>query len=259
VKEQYTEHLQNRLLGSLAPSDFELLLRHLGVVSLRAPALLHDVGERVTHAYFPHSGAIFGGIVLSGGDMVESYLVGADGMVGGIAALDSGAEQHRCQVQIDGTASAIGMEFLRKIANDTPAIKAMLFRYQRFLLSQIQWAAACNACHTLEQRLAVCLLRLHEISRKDVLGITQERLGELLRVKRTSICLVAHRMQQFGLIQIRRGNIKLCDLEAIKKLSCECYGAVNSCYSSLFAAAPAHDPLAAASLGNQRLGIRTKQ
>jgi len=236
-----------------------LLLRHLGVVSLRAPALLHDVGERVTHAYFPHSGAIFGGIVLSGGDMVESYLVGADGMVGGIAALDSGAEQHRCQVQIDGTASAIGMEFLRKIANDTPAIKAMLFRYQRFLLSQIQWAAACNACHTLEQRLAVCLLRLHEISRKDVLGITQERLGELLRVKRTSICLVAHRMQQFGLIQIRRGNIKLCDLEAIKKLSCECYGAVNSCYSSLFAAAPAHDPLAAASLGNQRLGIRTKQ
>jgi len=228
-------HLQNRLLAALPSSEFELISRQMRLVSLRPQSILHEQGELLTQAYFPRSGAIVGGILLSDGQFINTHIVGADGMMGGLAALDHETECCRALVQIEGNAWTIGIDTLRQIANQSIPIKMMLWRYQRFLFLQTQLAAACNACHTLEQRLATCLLRLRDSSGSKILQITQERLGDLLGVKRTSVCLTAHKMQQSGIVKIRRGNIQLGTLEMLEHLACECYATMNAYYRSLFA------------------------
>src|SRR5262249_46478088 len=107
-----------------------------------------------------------------------------------------------------------------------------------FLFYQAQWAAACNACHTLEQRLATLLLRLWDRSEDRALRTTQERLAEVLGVKRTSLSTIAHRMQQVGVLSIRRGNIHPTNREQISEVACECYSKLNAHYRTLFPSKP---------------------
>jgi hypothetical protein len=42
-------------------------------------------------------------------------------------------------------------------------------------------------------------------------------------VKRTSVTVVAHTLQQAGFIQYRRGHIRILDVEGLQDSACECY------------------------------------
>ena len=43
----------NRFLATLPPHDFSLLASHLRTLALERGVMLHDVGERIEHIYFP--------------------------------------------------------------------------------------------------------------------------------------------------------------------------------------------------------------
>ena len=49
----------------------------------------------------------------------------------------------------------------------------------------------------------------------DRLLFTQESLAEMLDVRRTSVTLVAHTLQQAGLIKYARGKIQIINLEVL--------------------------------------------
>jgi CRP-like cAMP-binding protein len=112
---------------------------------------------------------------------------------------------------------------LRNRANH---FRAKLARHEQFLLAQAQQSAACNATHTLEERLSRWLLRCHDLLDSDDIPFTQEFLAEMLGVRRTSVTFVASALQK--LIQHRRGHIRLLDLENLKECACECYGTVKA-------------------------------
>jgi len=227
-------HLHNRLLARLPEEDLAAIESHLRPVRLNAEFTLHNAGDLVDQAVFPHDAAIVLGVALDGVDLVATATVGGDGVVGGFAALDGQPESSHARVQIAGMASAIAIRDLRTIAENNPAIRTMLFRHQRFLLSQVQQAVACSASHTLAQRMAACLLRFRDVSGKTSLPVTQERIGELLAVKRTSVCLIAQRMQQTGIVKIRRGNIEVLNADGLRAESCDCYQKMRSQYRALF-------------------------
>jgi CRP-like cAMP-binding protein len=104
------------------------------------------------------------------------------------------------------------------------------------MLAQAQQAAACNATHSLEARLARWLLRCHDLVGSDIL-LTQEFLSEMLGVRRTSVTLVAQVLQQAGLIEYRRGHVKLLNLDGLRESTCECYATIKAHGSGLLAAA----------------------
>src|SRR5262249_21409111 len=169
--------------AGLPAEDFAEIVSQLRPVRLNADSVLHNQDDLVDQAVFPHDAAVLLGVGLNGVDLVATAIVGADGVVGGFSALDAEPECSRALVQIPGAASMIAMGELRRIAESNVGIRTMLFRYQRFLMSQVQRAVACSASHTLAQRLAACLLRLRDASGKETLPLTQERIGELLAVK----------------------------------------------------------------------------
>ena len=50
----------------------------------------------------------------------------------------------------------------------------------------------------------------------------------MLGVKRTSVTLVANSLQDAGLIEYRRGHVRLLDLDWLRRSACECYATIKA-------------------------------
>src|SRR5262245_6125468 len=101
----------------------------------------------------------------------------------------------------------------------------MIARHNEFVLAQAQQSAACNAVHPLEARLCRWLLRAYDLCGPQI-SLTQEQLAAFLGVRRTSVSLTAHALQQDGVIRYRRGTVEILDLERLKHDACECHKAL---------------------------------
>jgi CRP-like cAMP-binding protein len=99
--------------------------------------------------------------------------------------------------------------------------------------AQIQQTAGCNATHTVESRLARCLLHTHDMSGDDELVLTQESMAQMIGARRNSVSLVANTLQQAKYIHYSRGHIEITDLDGLSKTSCECYATVKAHYNRL--------------------------
>jgi CRP-like cAMP-binding protein len=218
----------NNFLASLPAKDFESLRPHLTPFDLVHEDVLFDAGETLKWAYLPHSGVISLVIGLADGQLIEAAMVGRDSLVGGSAVLDGGIALNRGIVQVEGTASILDAKTLREIAERSAAVRTALIRHEQALFAQAQQSAACNASHSVEARLSRWLLRTHDLTGGDKLGLTQEFLAQMLGVRRTSVSLVANALQDAGLIRYSRGRIEITNLEGLRATSCECYKTVKS-------------------------------
>ena len=73
---------QNRILASLPLGSQEALKPHLKTVELKHGTVLFEPGATVDHVYFPRSGVISLVVELEEGDMLETAMVGRDGVLG---------------------------------------------------------------------------------------------------------------------------------------------------------------------------------
>ncbi len=101
------------------------------------------------------------------------------------------------------------------------------------MLAQIQQLAACNASHSVEARLSRWLLRARDLCEGEPLRMTQEVLARMIGVQRNSISIVAHALQDTGIISYSRGHIEILDVEGLKQTACECYQIVRTQHARL--------------------------
>jgi CRP-like cAMP-binding protein len=223
----------NRLLAALPAAAFELLRPHLETIELVQEDVLVAAGDRLTRVFFPHNGMISLVVSLAGGGMVEVAMIGNDSIFGASAALDGKISLTDAIVQLPGQASVLEVDILRSAAEQSIAFRTTLIRHEQALFAQAQQSAACNAMHSAESRLARWLLRMHDLAGTDELHLTQDFLAQMIGVQRNSVSIVAHTLQQAGIIKYSRGHIEILNLAALKKISCECYQAVNMQYQRL--------------------------
>ena len=221
-------HQFNRLLASLAPAEMSALQPHLKVVDLPQETVLFEIGDRVDRVYFPHSGIVSLVVGLASGEMVEAAMIGRESLVGAAAALNGRMSMNKAIVQIAGAASTLDADRLRALAHQDIAFRTTLIEHEELILAQAQQAAACNAVHTVEARLARWLLRCRDLTGSDDLPLTQEFLAEMLAVRRTSVSLVANTLQKAGLLRYRRGHIRILDVEGLRECTCECYQTIRA-------------------------------
>jgi CRP-like cAMP-binding protein len=122
---------------------------------------------------------------------------------------------------------------LNSTALQSPKLLALLIRHEQTVYAQAQQSAACFATHQVEARLCRWLLRARDLSGSDYLPFTQEYLGEMLGVRRTSVTAVAHTLQAAGLIKYARGKIQITDAKGLQDSACECYSSVKLVYEKL--------------------------
>jgi CRP-like cAMP-binding protein len=227
----------NRFLGTLPPHDYSLLAPHLRTVALERGVILHDVGEEIERVYFPQSGMVSLVAVMADGRTVETATVGRGGVIGASAGLGARLAVSRAIVQLSGTAAWISAAQFRAVANQSQAIRDLIVRYNDLLLGQVQQSVVCNASHSLETRLCSWLLRTHDCTGGEGMPLTQESLGQMLGVRRTTVTMAARLLQNAGLIRYRRGHIQILDRAALEDISCECYALVRQNADNMFSSA----------------------
>jgi CRP-like cAMP-binding protein len=223
----------NLLLASLQKGDSTILRGILKPVVLEQQRILFDPGEPIEVVYFPTTAIVSLVVSLSSGEMIEAAMVGRDGIVGASAALDGNLSLSRAIVQIGGEALVCEARALKRVALQSEALLSTLIRHEQTVYAQAQQSAACIAAHHVEARLCRWLLRARDLSGSDTLPFTQELLAEMLGVQRSSVSVVAHTLQEAGLIKYSRGRIQITNLDGVQETACECYATVKSHYETL--------------------------
>jgi CRP-like cAMP-binding protein len=225
----------NRILNALPQNIFAAMESHLRPVTLAFGDVVAETNEPIVKVYFPVSGVVSLVVEMDVGEMIETAMVGRDGVVNGTSALDGKLSLHRGIVQIAGAAAAIGPDVLRKLAHEFEPLQSLLIRHEQALFAEAQQSAACNAGHTVEARMCRWLMRMRDLTQSNDLKLTQEFLAQMLGVRRTSVSVIAGTLQKAGFIRYRRGNIHLEDVEQLEHGACECYKRVKRNYELLLA------------------------
>ena len=223
----------NGFLSSLSANDFELIRPHLRTVDLAQDTALIEVDETLKRAYLPHRGVISLIVKLSRGDHVQVAMVGRDSIFGSFAALGDPTALNSAVVLVPGVASTVELDALRSAADQSATLRATLARHGLAVYAQIQQTAGCNAAHTVESRLARCLLHTRDLSGSDKIVLTQESIAQMIGARRNSVSLVAHTLQQANFIHYSRGHIEITNLDGLIRTSCECYATVKAQYDRL--------------------------
>jgi CRP-like cAMP-binding protein len=223
----------NGFLSSLSASDFELIRPHLRTVDMAQDTALIEVDETLKRAYLPHRGVISLVVKLSRGDHVQVAMVGRDSIFGSFAALGDPTALNSAVVLVPGVASTVELDALRSAADQSATLRATLARHGLAVYAQIQQTAGCNASHTVESRLARCLLHTRDLSGSDKIVLTQESIAQMIGARRNSVSLVAHTLQQANFIHYSRGHIEITNLDGLIRTSCECYATVKAQYDRL--------------------------
>ena len=217
----------NLLLASLPYEDLARM-RHIAAhVFLEPGRRIHEPGDEVEHVYFPTSGMISLLTVMGDGKAIETASIGREGVFGGMAGFGPHAMLTRAIAPVRSSAVRVSAIALRKEVASGQALRDRLVWHNDALLSQVQITAACNALHPLRARLACWILRVRDRDADGVIPGTQERLSEVLGVRRGSVSEVAAALRRTGLIRYARGHIEILDRIGLEAVSCECYAALR--------------------------------
>src|SRR3954467_6707582 len=216
-------NLPNHMLASLRPQDSELLRPHLTQQELTFGSVLYRAEQTIERVYFPTRGFISLVVGLGDGFMVEAGMVGKNSVVGAGAALDGRVGINQAIVQAAGSSLTIDAGVLSNLVSESDTLREALMRHELVSYALTQQIAACNARHELDERLCRWLMQTRDLLESDTLPLTQEFLAQMLGVQRSSVTLIARKLQESGLIKYRRGHIEVLDPIHLRDASCECY------------------------------------
>jgi signal transduction histidine kinase len=218
----------NRLLASLPDAELQRWLPHLEPVELALGQVLYEPVRVSRYAYFPATAIVSLLYMTEDGESDEVAVVGREGIVG-VSLFMSGGKPTPATATVQRAGS--GFRMLARTLNDeferSAAVVRLLLGYSLALTVQVAQTAVCNRHHTLDQRLARRLLQGLDRQEDSELATTQEQLAGLLGVRRESITLEAHQLQQAGVVRYSRGHIFVLDRVALERRTCECYGVVK--------------------------------
>ena len=101
-------------------------------------------------------------------------------------------------------------------------------------VARAQQTALCNAVHPVESRVCRWLLEVQDRCGSKI-PLTQSTIAQMLGVRRTTVTLIAGRLEGAGIIDGRRGYLDIINREELERHSCECYRQVRSYVTGLLA------------------------
>lgn len=228
---------RNLLLQQLGPDSLERLRPHFAVGTYETGHVLYEPGDPMTSVYFPLDGVVSVTTPVSGSDG-EVATIGLEGLVGLPLLLATNVAQMRAFMQIGGTLAVLSADELLSAAEDDVSLHRTCLRYAQALFTQVGQSVVCNQRHTLRQRCARWLLTTHDRVDGDSFHLTHEFLAMMLGVRRAGVTVAAGALQRAGLIQYRRGTVRILDREGLERVSCECYERIRHAYERILGTEP---------------------
>jgi CRP-like cAMP-binding protein len=218
---------RNRLLLALPNRILKRLMPELEQIRCESGQVLMEADSSLDYVFFPHSGVISVVAVYADGNAIEMATIGREGCSGAQALLGAKISSVRLLVQIPGSAAKMSRAAFTRAVESVPSFRTLMYAYVQAFLEQILVSVACNGAHSLQQRLARWLLMMRDRGDEDTLPLTQDILAEMLGARRPSITNAARELEQAGLIERGRRQVRIVDRAGLTKASCECYQLVR--------------------------------
>lgn len=214
----------NQLLGRLSSDCREDVLARATRVPIGRRQVLLERNVRLRFAYFLESGAasLFAKAGADGAN-VEIRTLGAGDFVGIPLVLGAAVSPHRCIVQVPGYALRIDADDLVALVEDFSELRSVLLAYVHTVLIHSSQLVACNASHSLRERLARWLLIASDRLQSSHIAMTHDVLSRAIAVRRAGVTTEMGRMEQAGLIRRHRGSVSIIDRSGMEDASCSCY------------------------------------
>ena len=234
----------NLFLSSLSSRDRDFLLARSTAADLPVRTVLYEPDQKPKHAYFITSGIASVVAPVGEAGTAEVGVIGNEGVVGSMHLLGDAPVPTQCFMQMSGAALRIPFAVLLEVFRSSEEIRDRILEFvqqQALCVSQI---AGCNRLHGAEERLSRWLLMVQDRIDSDTLDLTQEFLAEMLGAQRTTVTMVAGALQASGLIEYRRGHVKIVNRQNLEDAACACYQVAKRLHRNLYkpreAAASSH-------------------
>jgi CRP-like cAMP-binding protein len=213
---------KNLILASLAPATRaaleSLMTVHNGVLG----DILQREDTPIEAVWFPLSGLVSTVRTLEGDANVEVDAAGADGFLG-IELLLGGTTSSDCwMVQSPGRFGRINARTFADMLTREAGLRHAMTAYARNVIAMRGQWVACNARHTVEQRLAKWLLLTRDRV-GDEIAITQDMVAMMLGVRRASVVTALGRFVGEGTVAHGYAKLRVLDDASLRQTACPCY------------------------------------
>ncbi len=225
--------MDNLWLAALDPADRKRIEPHLHERPFRQGQLLYDAGEAVEEVWFPMSGVVSLMTLVDHDRMIETAAIGREGLVGVTCGPMNARAASRAIAQVEGVSACCPAEVFAEALSRSEGMRIALSKFTESLFAQVQQAAACNAQHRLDERLARWLLTIHDRADADRFALTQSDIAGMLGVRRATVSEVGSGLEEKGLIRRGRGWVEVLDRAALEEASCGCYALMRGVMKDL--------------------------
>lgn len=219
--------VSNVILLSIPDEEYHLLRPSLEPVELPQYKILHEPGATIDFAYFLNTGMISLVALNHDGRSVEVGIVGKEGMVGMSLMMGLRRGIFRSIMQMAGSGLRIEAKAFQEALRSAPKLRADLCHFALMHGMQVAQLAACNRLHEVDQRLVRWLLMCQDRVDLQSLPLTHDFLAQMLGTGRPSVSLAAAVLENAGMIENHRGNVRVLNRKSLESAACECYGVIQ--------------------------------
>jgi CRP-like cAMP-binding protein len=217
----------NALLCGLSKESLRSVSSQWHVLEVKTGAVLHEWGQPIDRLYFPVGAVVSLFSSTPEGGLIETAIVGSEGVVGWPAAIARNGFCFRAVIQVQGSIVEVEEKLFPPILYETGTWRARVGAYMHLFMLQLAQSAICNHRHSVEQRLARWLLATHARSGLAVLPLTHELLSDILGSTRPVVTVAARSLKTAGLIDYQHGVLEITDREGLLHAACSCYEMVH--------------------------------
>ncbi|MGH2590997.1 MAG: Crp/Fnr family transcriptional regulator [Actinomycetota bacterium] len=231
----FPTEVDNLLLEAMTASDRAQILAHGERFEFALGDRIFTANEDVPFVVFPHAGMLSVVTQMQDGSSVETVTIGKEGATGPPIVVENGMVSNvDCLCQLPGGGLRVPTREFFELRHSSTTFDELLDRYAQVVFGQIAQTAACNRLHGIEARASRWLLQAHDRFGDELVPLTQEFLAEMLGVRRETVSLTTRILQNAGLIETRRGEVRIVDRDGLESTSCECYGVMRDDLERLF-------------------------
>jgi CRP-like cAMP-binding protein len=217
---------RNKILSHLDAETIDRLA--LRPVELERDREIEAPGNTIDNLFFLETGIGSMTTTFLDGSQVEVGMFGYESVMGASALIGTLRSLNRVYMQVGGRGYACRLPEAKREFGRFERFNELVLRYVQAQLIQASQSAGCNAKHEADQRLARWLLLCRDRAQSDTLPLKQEFLADMLGTSRPTVSIAAQQLHERGLIDYKRGVVRIVDAGGLERLSCECYQVVKS-------------------------------
>jgi len=220
---------KNAIWNVIETVSGERLYPYLEKLDAKAGDVLCEPGSTIDYAYFPLGAILSMVTVLRNGAFIETANIGAEGSFAiclalyGLASPKRCSAYTRCLVQSPGALLRVHLAVLAPEFAKSAELRDVAARHEAMLMARVQQSAACQAVHSVQERITRWILDMHDRVGRDEISFTHESLSQLHAMNRKSVTLALGALEKAGLITAGRGKITVCNRIGLEAAACECY------------------------------------